>query len=188
MAGATLLVMSSSLVTACGWSALEGLRLLGVSRVVIAHPYNGNGAAVTIALRRTTIWRKWVNLLHLLRFGFGRLMFARAKPEQGKMWIAGPLGDTFGPDAEVSDRFALFEGVRQLPPIPVHRADIRFAGEGRYSVLGGWVFFSSTKNGQQRPKSVWMVERNSRTELRLQFSSKSLRRLPLSSGARFGEN
>ena len=60
-----------------------------------------------------------------------------------------------------------------MPPIPVSLADIRLAGGGRYSVRDGAVFFSSTKE-KGRPKSVWMVERNSRTEPRLQFLSKAV--------------
>ena len=146
--------MNRGLVAGTGWSELDALRRLGVARVVIPHPYSGNGAVVTVALRRSGVWRTSMNLLGLLRFAFGRLMFARAKPEQGKMWIAGPLGDTPAVDTEMSDRFALFEGIRQLPPIPVSRADIRAAGDGRYSVKDGSVFFSSTKNGQGRPKSA----------------------------------
>jgi asparagine synthase (glutamine-hydrolysing) len=172
LSGATLLVMSRGLVACTGWSELDALRRLGVARVVIPHPYSGNGAVVTVALRRSGVRRTSMNLLGLLRFAFGRLMLARAQPEQGRMWIAGPLDNTPAADTEMSDRFALFEGMRQLPPIPVSRADIRAAGDGRYSVKGGSVFFSSTKKGQKRPKRLWMVERNSRTEPRLQFVSK----------------
>ncbi len=173
MKGATLLLMHGSLVAATGWSELNALRRLGVARLVGPHPYRGNGSAVTIALRRPTFSRAGKNLLGLLRLAFGRLMFVRAKPEQGKMWIAGPLTDIAATEEDVSDRFALFEGIRQLSPIPVSLADIRSAGGGRYSIRDGAVFFSSTKeNG--RPKSVWMVERNSRTEPRLQFLSKAV--------------
>ena len=172
LSGATLLVMNRGLAVGTGWSELDALRRLGVARVVLPHPYSGNGAVVTVALRRSGVWRTSMNLLGLLRFAFGRLMFARAKPEEGKMWIAGPLGDTPAVDSETSDRFAVFEGIRQLPPIPVSHADIRRDGDGRYSVKNGSVFFSSTKKGQGQPKRLWMVERNSRTEPRLQFVSK----------------
>ena len=93
MKGATLLLTNSSLVAATGWSELDALRRLGAARVVLPHPYGGNGAVVTIALRRPTVSRASKNLLGLLRLAFGRLMFVQAKPEQGKMWIAGPLSD-----------------------------------------------------------------------------------------------
>ena len=93
MKDATLLVMHSSFVAGTGWSELNALRRQGVARLVIPHPYRGNGAVVTIALRRPTFWRAGINLLGLLRLAFGRLMFVRAKPEQGQMWIAGPLAD-----------------------------------------------------------------------------------------------
>ena len=157
--GATLLLMNGSPSAVAGWSEMDGLRRQGVVRVVMPHPYSGNGAVVTVVLRRSTAWRESMNVLGLLRFAFGRLMFERAEPEQGKMWIAGPLGDAPATDAEMSDRFALFEGMRQLPPIPVSRADIRVAGNGRYSVKGGSVFFSSTKTGSDdRSGYGWLNE------------------------------
>ena len=171
MKGATLLLADTRLGASAGWFEMDGLRWLGIAQVVMPHPHRGNGSVV-IGLRRSAPWREGMNLLGLLRFAFGRLMLARATPEQGKMWVAGPLTEARATDAEMSDRFALFEGLRQLPPIPASRADIRAAGEGRYSVMDGSVFFSSTKAGQQRPKSLWMVERNSRTEPRLQFVSR----------------
>ncbi|HVE88064.1 MAG TPA: glycosyltransferase, partial [Burkholderiaceae bacterium] len=49
--------------------------------------------------------------------------------------------------------------------------DIRSAGDGRFLVTGGAVFFSSTKNATKRPRSVWMVKQDSRTRPRLPFAS-----------------
>ena len=184
MKDATLLLMNSSLVAGTGWSELNALRRLGVARVVIPHPYRGNGAVVTIALRRPTVWRASMNLLGLLRLAFGRLMFVRAKPEQGKMWIAGPLADIAATDEEVSDRFALFEGIRQLPPIPVSLADIRLAGGGRYSVRDGSVFFSSTKRaGTTKVGYGWWSEIPA-PSLGYSFCRRPLRRSSFSIDAR----
>ncbi|MEP6607087.1 MAG: asparagine synthase (glutamine-hydrolyzing) [Burkholderiaceae bacterium] len=171
LGGATLLLATRSAAALTGWSSLDRLRRMGVARVVLRHPYGGDGSVVTISLHRPTLWRRGMNLLGLLRFGFGRVMFARAVPEQGNLWIAAPLGGLAAGEVELSDRYALFEGLRQLPPVPASNADIRRWGDGRYSVKGGAVRFASTKAGARSPKSFWMVERNARTEHRLPFVS-----------------
>ena len=85
------------------------------------------------------------------------------------MWVAGPSSEVPADEKEMSDRFALFEGMRQLPPLPVSHANIRRFGDGRYSVWGNHVFFSSTHAGP--PKSIWMVPRNPSTQRRLKFVS-----------------
>jgi glycosyltransferase involved in cell wall biosynthesis len=83
------------------------------------------------------------------------------------MWVAGPSSDVPPDEREMSDRFALFQGKQQLPPLPVSHANIRRSGDGRYSVWGNHVFFSSIQAGP--PKSIWMVPRTPATQRRLKF-------------------
>ena len=170
LGGATLLLATSNPGAHTGWSALNGLRRLGVARVILPSGQGRDGNVVTVSLPRFNAWRRAVNLLSLLRFGFGRVMLAQAKSERGHMLIAGPLADALAAETEAADRYAMFEGTRQLPGIPASHADIRRFGDGRYSVSASSVFFAATKARLRLP--FWMVDRNSRTEARLQFVSR----------------
>ena len=168
--GATIALVGDAVREDTGWAELEGLREQGLARCVFLHPNRSDGSVVSIELRRSrTKWREYVKLLDLFRQAVGRSMFVHAQPEQQWMWIAGPLQ---GEDPDLTDDFALFEGKRQLPPVPVSHSEIRQRGDGRYLINSGQVFFSSTRG--QRPRSMWMVKRNSHTERRLPFLSRTI--------------
>ena len=171
LGGATIALAGDAAREDTGWAELEGLREQGLARFVFLHPNRSDGSVVSIELRRSrTKWREYVKLLDLFRQALGRSMFVHAQPEQQWMWIAGPLqGEE---DLDLTDDFALFEGKRQLPPVPVSHSEIRQRGDGRYLIKSGQVFFSSTRG--QRPRSMWMVKRNSATERRLPFLSRTI--------------
>ncbi len=120
-------------------------------------------------MNRASAWREYFDLRALTRAAIGRLMFKQARAENGLLWVAGPSSEVPSDEKEMSDRFALFEGRRQLPPLPVSHANIRRSGGGRYSVWGSHVFFSSTH--ADSPKSIWMVPNNPLTQRRLRFVS-----------------
>ena len=169
LAGSTLLLMKTNFCDAAGWTEMEGLRRLGVARLMMRHPYRDDGSVMSISMNTAGRWRERIDLLMLARAAICREMLRRAWPERGLMWLAGPSSEVPADEKEMSDRFALFEGSRQLPPLPVSHATIRHSGGGRYSVWGNHVFFSSTRGG--RPKSIWMVPRNPSTQRRLRFIS-----------------
>jgi len=170
--GATIALVGDALREDTGWAELEGLREQGLARLVFLHPNRSDGSVVSIELRRSrTKWRGYAKLLDLFRQASGRSMFTHAQHEQPCMWIAGPLQEA-EEHADLTDDFALFEGRRQLPPVPVSHSEIRQRGDGRYLIKSGQVFFSSTRG--QRPSSMWMVKRNSATERRLPFLSRTI--------------
>ncbi|HVG03587.1 MAG TPA: asparagine synthase (glutamine-hydrolyzing), partial [Burkholderiaceae bacterium] len=165
---APLLLVDGSL-SAIGWSELEGLRRLGVRQIAFLHPRLGDGSVTSIELRRSTPWRQRIKLLDLLRFGMAWLPLARARPERGHMRVAGALPQLA--TGNETERFALFEGARQLPPVPASLDEIRLSGNGRYAASAGQLCFSSTDNSSRRPGLMWMVRRTPRTERRLQYLS-----------------
>ena len=169
LTGATLLLMKGICCDGAGWSEIEGLRQLGVARLMMPHPYREDGSVISLSMKASSTWRERIDLMALTRAAVDPPIFKRAWAERGLMWVAGPSGEIPADEKEMSDRFALFEGVRQLPPLPVSHADIRRFGDGRYSVWGKHVFFSSTRPGP--PKSIWMVPKNPLTQRRLKFVS-----------------
>ncbi|MEP6607082.1 MAG: glycosyltransferase [Burkholderiaceae bacterium] len=170
VAGATLLLMKSSFREALGWFELEGLRRLGITRLMMSHPYRDDGSVLSISMKPAGGWRERLDLLATMRHAIGRRVLRCAWPERGLMWIAGPTNAVPADEREMSDRFALFEGFRQLPPFPVSHASIRRSGGGRYSIWGNHVFLSSTRH-VRRPRLVWMVPSNRSTHERLPFVS-----------------
>ena len=156
--GATLLLLRISSDDVAGWSEVEGLRRLGVARLMMPHPYREDGSVLSLSMNTARVWRDHIDLMTLIRAAVDPQMFKRAWAERGLMWVAGPSSEVPADETEMSDRFALFEGMRQLPPLPVSHANIRRFGDGRYSVWGNHVFFSSTHAGP--PKSIWMVPIN----------------------------
>ncbi len=167
--GSTLLLMTANFCEAVSWREIEGLRRLGVARLLMPHPNLEDGSVISLSMSVASAWRERMDLILLNRVAVGRETIRRARVERGLMWVAGPTDEIPADEKEMSDRFALFEGTRQLPPLPVSHASIRRFGNGRYSVWGNHVFFSSTCAGP--PKSIWMVPKNRSTHKRLRFSS-----------------
>ena len=165
--GATLLLLRISSDDVAGWSEVEGLRRLGVARLMMPHPYREDGSVLSLSMNTARVWRDRIDLMALTRAAVDPQIFRGAWAERGLMWVAGPSSEVPADETEMSDRFALFEGMRQLPPLPVSHANIRRLGDGRYSVWGNHVFFSSTDAGP--PKSIWMVPINHSTRRRLRF-------------------
>ena len=170
VAGATLLLIKTSFLEVAGWSEMEGLRRLGIVRLMIQHPYREDGSVLSVAMSCASGWREVMDLLVLSRYSVGRRVLKRAWPERGLMWIAGPAKALPADEKEMSERFALFEGTRQLPPLPVSHASIRRSGNGRYSIWGRHVFLSSIHEGR-RPSAIWMVPNKPATQRRLKFVS-----------------
>jgi asparagine synthase (glutamine-hydrolysing) len=72
-------------------------------------------------------------------------------------------------DCDISHRYMVFEGIRQLPPISTSDAEISDHGGGRYSVRGQSLRFSATDPSRLFTYPFWVVERTPKTEQLLQF-------------------
>lgn len=173
LAGATVLFLSADFCEAVGWLEIDGLRRLGVARLMMPHPYLEDGSVISLSMRVASGWRERIDLFLLGRAAIGRRVLRNAWAERGLMWVAGPSLEIPANEREMSDRFALFEGTRQLPPLPVSHDAIRRFGGGRNSVWGHHIFFSSTRVGRP-PTAIWMVPCNHATRRRLKFASEIL--------------
>ena len=79
------------------------------------------------------------------------------------------------PDMDLYNRYMVFEGMRQLPPIQNAHGDVRSKGGGRYSVWNRRLIFSSTSLPRLYTHPFWIVEKTERNSRRLQFSPRLLR-------------
>jgi glycosyltransferase involved in cell wall biosynthesis len=171
--GATLLLPQSSPAGLFNWSEFEQLRAHGVARLAAMHPYRGDGAAFVLDMRRRQAWRDFVNVRRLAKRALGRDQLTAARPVEGEMCIAGPLPGVPADEAEMSDRYMLFDGHRQLPPLPALHADIGQLGGGRYSFWSRHAYFSRLGSSLD---AVWAVELDEETRVLLPYVPRVVRR------------
>jgi len=168
LAGATVLFLNADFCEAVAWPEVDGLRRLGVVRLMVPHPHLEDGSVIVLSMRVASGWRERVDSFLLKRSAVCRSVLQNAWAERGLMWVAGPSLEIPAHEKEMSEGFAVFEGTRQLPPLPVSHDAIRRFGRGRYSVWGHHVFFSTTGAGRP-PTAIWMVPSNATTRQRLKF-------------------
>ena len=70
--GATLLLMKGICCDGAGWSEVEGLRQLGVARLMMPHPYREDGSVVSLSMRIASTWRERIDLMVLTRAAVDR--------------------------------------------------------------------------------------------------------------------
>ncbi len=78
-------------------------------------------------------------------------------------------------DTDAYDRFMVFEGLRQLPPVQNPHGDIADLGGGRYSVWNRRLLFSATEPSRLYTHPYWVVERTEKNQHLLQFAPRPLR-------------
>lgn len=172
LAGATLLVLDARLSQTLDARAFDRLRRAGAARIGFAHPFRGDGSTCWITIRAKSPLAHLLDTLRLARHGSGWRRLARARRRDG-----GPAGFGSAPiealpqgeEVELSHRFMLFEGLRQLPPVPVPHALIDTEGGGRYSIWNGAAIFSSSGPGRGRLRPRWVIENNALTHARLLY-------------------
>jgi len=78
------------------------------------------------------------------------------------------------PDTDVYDRFMVYEGLRQLPPILSSHGEIGHSDTGRYSIWNRRLYFSPTSRERLYTHPVWFVENTEANRRRLQFAQRTL--------------
>ena len=78
------------------------------------------------------------------------------------------------PDTDVYDRFMVFEGMRQLPPILSSHGEIGHGDAGRYSIWNRRLYFSPTSRERLYTHPVWLVEKTRLNAKRLQWAQRTL--------------
>ena len=77
-------------------------------------------------------------------------------------------------DVDLYDRYMVFEGMRQLPPILTSHGEIGRSDAGRYSIWNQRLYFSPTSSLRRYTHPYWLVERTRANQHRLQFAQRTL--------------
>lgn len=149
-----------------GWPELERLRALGVRLLVSAHPYRGDGAIFQLELKRTGWAQERLAALRLRWSGQCLHTFLRSTLVAGEMHQSGPLHGVPPLEQELSEQYMLFEGSRQMPPLPAQHTLIQSAGGGRYSVWAQNLYFST---GARTHAVRRLIARSKANEALLQY-------------------
>ena len=182
--GSTLLFPQTNVSRSVGAHDVYGLQAMGVSKLVFFHPFRHDGAVVSLTFRPTS-WLKRLVCAALLQ-PFAKAWIGQSFPQLSLLGIhrfwrdsaqrldAGPIRGIDAPEGtEASGCYALFEGLIQLPPLPVSHADIAEFGGGRYSVWNRRCVFSSTSPWRAASRPFWMVRRSRLTAPLLQMVSET---------------
>lgn len=170
MRHATVLVCDQRLAEDFGHRECQLFSLLGASRLILPHLYEPGSLVELCFGARTGISR----FAALVRLFFRRTavssnrrlwqwLGAKRFSDEGNLLVTQEVRaiDAF-PEVELSDKFAVFEGLRQLPPVPASHSDIRARGGGRYSIWNQMVYFSPTEEARKRGV-YWVVRTNGAT-------------------------
>lgn len=163
--GAMLLATGREAALRLDYRAIENLRAQGVSKVIVRNPYV-NGELLEVSMRQRIssadhlqLFRQRCALLSTSRAV--RVFGARAlRKEKGLAWQSPVLRALPAfPDIEFATDFAVFEGGRQLPPLPLSHEIIAREGGGRYSIFDQRLTVSATEPGREG-KPIWVVPIN----------------------------
>jgi asparagine synthase (glutamine-hydrolysing) len=172
--GAVLILPQTALPGLLSFDEFEQLRAHGVARMVAMHPYpRGDAFAFMLDLRRRSAWRDFLSVRRLAKRAIARDKLSAARPSEGELCVAGPLPGVPADETEMSDRYMLFDGHRQLPPVPALHADIAQLGGGRYSFWNRHAYFSRLGTPLD---AVWAVELNDESSAILPYVPRVVRR------------
>jgi asparagine synthase (glutamine-hydrolysing) len=182
MAGGTAVLLDTDDVAKLDFAAIGRLRSLGIAKLayvdlhsddrIIELSFRSNKGGLG---RLANLWFKRVGTFSNRRLA---RRFAGAKPirsgpgfrlESGALGAVNPI-----PDKELSGRYALFEGGRQLPPLHCSHAEIEAHGGGRYSVYNQEVLFSATETERRYRVPYWLVPVTAETAPLLEIVQRSI--------------
>jgi asparagine synthase (glutamine-hydrolysing) len=136
-------------------SKVERLRQLGARTIVVQNPYI---ADELVELKLSSFPGKF-QIAKLLAGGqrlsttslYSLLGARKLRKAEGHAWTSALLRyvDAF-PDVELCAEYALFEGMRQLPALPVSHSVIAEEGRGRYSVFDQVVTLAPSGAGREK--------------------------------------
>jgi asparagine synthase (glutamine-hydrolysing) len=160
--------------------ALSKLSELGIRQIEYPHPYMPPGTTVRITIQPKKLLHRLGAFLCLRikaaaslgwkrRILFIKRMLTKTLP-RGRMLRLGRLCDGQpDQDQEMSHRYLLFEGLSQLPPLPMSHVEISELGDGRYSVWNGEIMFAPTRFRRLLTHSYWVVEHSAGIERHLEY-------------------
>lgn len=150
-----------------GYAAFARLAELGIRRVAVKNPFTAEKIDEVIlqgklhprlGVRALRLWRRRLASFsnrRLARYGL------RSKPLRhfdGNRYATDEIEDVpLFQDIDLSPRYAVFEGTRQLPPLQFAHADIAASGDGRYSIYNRQLFVSSTDPDRSLTRPYWLV-------------------------------
>jgi asparagine synthase (glutamine-hydrolysing) len=187
--GASLLLPGVDIAGRLNYFELAKLRRLGIRAVTFLNPHAFGYPVVQLQLQTQSRLRRVWNGLRLMLRSTARIGWSvrvrsylrkRSQRSQDKMYVSDALPGvaSFG-ELEVSNRFMLYEGLRQLPPIPVSHAEIAAGGQGRYSVWEQRCFYSPTSISKLLTRPYSLVERTSAKEPLMEFVPAEFTRHPM---------
>ncbi len=183
--GATLAFLDEEAQGHLDYAELVKLTAIGVKRVLVMSRYVYNRVH-EVDLNKKSLRRRMLDTAALSLQSIGRVanrralrMPMRTQPFQadgGERQLSSELhrlpGDA---DVDLYDRYMVFEGMRQLPPVQNPHGDIADLGGGRYSVWNRRLLFSATEPSRLYTHPYWVVERTDANHKRLQFAPRPLR-------------
>lgn len=175
--GATLLFPQTDPSQRIDANEVAKLQALRVDSVVFFHPHRVDGSVFRLKLRSESarpgseaLRRHAISRFGALQPILSGFRASAARHSHGQRYESGAISGVAPiPATELSSRYMLFEGTRQLPPVPVSHEDIARLGRGRYSVWGQHCIFSPTSRFNYFARPYWLVERNAATEHLLQL-------------------
>lgn len=160
--GATLLFVDTDALLRLGYHEVEQFRRAGAKALTLRNPYvDGELVRLTLGDQPSDS-----GLMKLFRQRKALLAASAAAPflgakrlnkADGPSWQSSLVRaiDAF-PDIEMATEYMVFEGRRQLPPLPVSHDLIVGQGGGRYSIFDQIVTLSPTEPGREK-RPYWIV-------------------------------
>lgn len=167
--GATLFFPDSDPSQVVDAAELQRFARLGARSLVFFHPHRYDGTLFRLRIKGRTPWRRLVGAMfrNASRIAHWRLGTCMTRGEKAYETPTLPALDN-ATDTELSERYMVFEGLNQLPPVPVSHEDIGRLGGGRYSIWEQRCILSSAR---VRSKWIpyWVIENTPENERLLDF-------------------
>jgi asparagine synthase (glutamine-hydrolysing) len=147
--GAVLLIADREFGKRLDAPRLAAWRSLGLSALVMPHPWNLDGTDSIIRFGHPGLLGRLKRSRWVARHGIEETALGIATPGAGRSLESPRLGPVIPVVAsELSTEYLLFEGDRQLPPLHVSHERIAAEGGGLYSIWEGRCIFSTLADGQ----------------------------------------
>jgi asparagine synthase (glutamine-hydrolysing) len=179
--GAKLIFYDSHIARKLNRRELKKYLSLGVTGIEYPHPHLP-GTIFRLGLIQKNFLQRLLSMIRLQPFVVARLRLKQrlrlilhlhqGKLRSGRRLSFGPLGlKNYQRDQEMSHQFMLFEGLQQMPPMPVFHKEIEDNGNGLYSVWNDHLFFSPIRFRRLLTHPYIVVEQTAQTAPYLQYTS-----------------